>query len=139
MRLRLAIGALGAALVLYGAYGVLTHAADTKPVTLLIWLVGGIALHDLVIAPVTALLAWVLTRTVGPAARPVVVTGLVVLASVVAVALPPVVRQGQNGGNASVLPLDYRDNLLGVVLGIALVTALLAVRAARARRSADER
>ncbi|MCW2836516.1 MAG: hypothetical protein JWQ15_630, partial [Marmoricola sp.] len=81
MRTRLLIGAVGVAM---GAFGALRLLQLDLPdvVDALLWLAGGVLLHDAVIAPLTIGLTVLATRVVPPRARVRVTVGLVVLATV---------------------------------------------------------
>lgn len=75
----------------------------------LVWAVGAALLHDGFWVPLACLVGAAL-------ARGWVLRGwLVVAAAVSAVALPAVLRDGENHGNASVLPLPYLRNWLLVL------------------------
>ncbi|WP_405014436.1 hypothetical protein [Kitasatospora sp. NBC_01539] len=126
--LRLLLGAAGLALTGYGLYGLLTDAYVTDPLGVLRWAVGGVLLHDGLWVPLLCLLGATLARTTP------VRTGLVVAAAVTAVALPAVLRSGDDGGNSSVLPLPYLRNWLLTLAALAVVTAAWAVLAAARRR-----
>ncbi|MGW6690192.1 hypothetical protein [Streptomyces sp. NPDC054961] len=97
------------------------------PVGVVVWLGGGLVLHDGVIAP--------LVLAVGMAVAAVPARGLVRGAlltggALVLITLPLLLRPGAPP-NPSALPLPYGRNL-AVVLGVVAVTAL-AVALARAR------
>ena len=135
--MRLLLGAAGAAVLAYGAWGLVASSGGAIPLPALLWLAGGVLAHDLVLAPLVLATGWVLTRLLPPQARAILQGGLVAGAVVVLVALPAVLRQGAPSDNPSSLPLDYRTNLVRVLLVVAAGTALLlAVHVVRHRRRA---
>lgn len=137
---RVLLAAAGVALLSYGLYGVVRHSA---PPGVLIWAGGLLLAHDLVLAPVVAVVGWILTRLLPSWARPIVQGGLVVAAVVVITAVPVVLRQGAPGNFDSLLPLDYRANLIKVLAAVAVGTVLLvgvqAWRRVRTRRGGSRR
>ena len=134
MRARVLLGAAGAAVLAYGVFGLVSSSGGI-PLHALLWLVGSVLAHALVLAPLVVATGWALSRLLPPQARATVQGGLVAGAVVVLVALPAVLRQDAPGDNSSLLPLDYRANLVRVLLVVAAGTALLlAARAVRDRR-----
>lgn len=137
-RARALLAVAGVAVLGYGLLGMLRHADATAPLMTAIWLGSLILAHDLVLAPVVAVIGWVLTRLLPDWIRPIVQAGLVVAAVVVLSSLPVVLRQGAPSNYDSLLPLDYRTNLGRVLIAVALGTAaLVAARAWRRSRSGD--
>lgn len=133
---RALLAVAGVALISYGLIGVLGNAGATKPLSTAIW-VGGLTLvHDLVLAPVVAVVGWLLSRALPDWARPIVQGGLVVAGVVVLLSIPVVLRQGAPGTYDSLLPLDYRANLVKILAVIAVGTALLLAVRSRRRRGA---
>lgn len=135
MRTRQLLGLIGFAGVAYGVFGLLANAASTAPQRTGLWLVGGVIAHDFVLTPIVAVSGWLLVRWVPAWARGIVQGGLVVAGVVVLLSLPLLVRQGS--GYPSLLPLDYRTNLLGVLAVVAAGTALLLGLTALRRRRRD--
>jgi hypothetical protein len=121
MRAVLALG--GAALIGWGVYGLLHDPYIRDPSDVLLWAVGGLLIHDGLWLPLVFLVGLPLTR------HPVLRGGLIVATTVSAVALPAVLRAGQNHGNATLLPLPYLHNLLLVLAALAVLTLLTAVTA----------
>lgn len=127
--LRLLLGAAGLALTGYGLSGLLTDPYVTGPPGVLAWAVGGLLLHDGLWMPLVCLTGATLARTTP------VRTGLVTAAAAVtAVALPAVLRAGDDGGNSSVLPLPYLRNWLLTLAAVAALTLLGAAAVAAGRR-----
>jgi len=137
---RIALGAFGLWVLSIGARGLLLgHPfAWNEPVGK--WLLGGIIVHDALIAPVVFVLCFVLYRITSLRVRQALAAILLIGGSALIVVLPDVLRKGRNA-NLTVTPLDYRRNLiivlLAVVGGVVLATVASARRAARrARRQA---
>ena len=124
----------GLAAVGYGGHGLLTAGRRVPLDSWLTWFVGSALLHDLVIAPLWIGLGWLSARLLPRAARPAVVVGATVSGALTLVALPFVLGRGADPANPSFLPRDYGVVLALLVLGIAVVTAAAAVRAARRAR-----
>ena len=127
--LRWAVGAVGGAVMLLGAV-LLASRQVGRPLDVVWWTAGAIALHDGVVAPVVLGIG----ALIPPGVRPRVRGALVVGACLTAVALPVLVRPGRPA-NPSVLPLDYGRNLaiaLGAVVVVTGVREL--VRRVRGRR-----
>lgn len=129
MRLRLVIGALG---VVMGAFGALRFLQLDLPdlVDAVLWLAGGVVLHDAVVAPLTILLTVALARVVPEAWRSRITVAAVVLLTVTAVAVPVLGRFGARSDNRSLLDRDYVGGWL-VLAALVLVATLLAGVVAR--------
>lgn len=137
MRGRLLVGGVGVLFMALGVFGVLTHGSATNPLSVGPWVVGLLLGHDLVLAPAIGTVGWLVSQALPPHVRRPVQVGLIVAAVVSVVALPAVLGYGGHG-NATVLPLDYRRNLLLVLIAIGLST-LAAVLVAEISRSLSER
>lgn len=135
MRLRVLLGAVGVAGVLYGALGLLTH-PRAEPLALGLWLAAAVAVHDGLLVPLTLLAGAALARVVPPRARGHVQGVLVAGALVAAVTLPLVLRRGTVPAAKALLEQDYATNLALVVAVIAAGgAAAYAVRVRRDRRA----
>ncbi len=106
MRTRLLIGAVGVAMGAFGALRFLQHDFDDI-VSSVIWLAGGVAVHDGVVAPLTIAVTVLGTRLVPARARVAVVTGLVVLLTVTVTAIPVLGRFGAREDNPTLLDRNY--------------------------------
>jgi hypothetical protein len=135
---RAGLGVAGAALIGFGVRGVLTGGIATAPRDTARWLVAGVLAHDLLLAPVVAVVGWTLHRTAPRRIRPFVQSGLFVAGAVVLVAIPVLTGRGGHG-NASSNPLDYPRNLLLVLAAVAAGAALAAVAAVARSRWAGRR
>lgn len=118
----------------WGARGLVTSVSVPQLVHVARFLLASVAAHDLVLAPVSALVAVLTTRLLPPAVRTPARVGLA-LALLVTVLALPVITSEHRLRNPSVLPLDYERNLLVLLAAIGAGTALSAVVAlATARR-----
>jgi hypothetical protein len=121
---------LGLGCFAFGVAGLLRHADETVPLDALKFLVGGLLLHDGILAPAVMVGGLLLARLVPRRYRPTVQGALVVSAALTLVAIPPLTGRGRLANNPSILPQDYGEGLL-VALGVTwAIAALLLVRAA---------
>ncbi len=130
MRTRLLLGVVGVAM---GAFGGLRFLQLDFPdiVNAVLWLAGGVVLHDAILAPLTIALTVLLTRVVPASARTRVTVGLVVLVTVTITAVPVLGRFGERPDNATILDRNYTVGWLVfavLVLVGTLVTGPLARR-----------
>jgi hypothetical protein len=119
---------LGAAALAFGLERLLTGGRKTAPVSSLGWMLGSLAGHDAVVAPVTAAAGLLLVRITrgAPAVRRTVAGGLFVAACLVAVALPALLSDGAPD-NPTATPRDYGMGLAIVLAIDAVLTAAIAV------------
>lgn len=124
MRARLLIGALGVAM---GAFGALRFLQLDRPdiVDAVVWLAGGVLIHDAVIAPLTVVSTVLLRRVVPAAAQARVTVGLIVLLTVTATAVPVLGRWGARADNPTLLNRNYVGGWL-VFAALVLLCVLLA-------------
>ncbi len=126
MRIRVALGVLGTAMVGFGALRLLgspRHLLDVG-----VWLAGGVLVHDALLAPLALALAWLGVRVVPATVRPVTALALVVLATVTVTAVPVLGRFGARADNPTLLDRDYVTGwllLAGAVTAVALAALLL--------------
>jgi hypothetical protein len=137
MRTRLLIGALGVAM---GSFGALRFVQlDFEDiVNAVLWLAGGVVVHDAIIAPLTLLVTLVAGRLVPAPARTRVVVGLVVLATVTVTAIPVLGLWGARPDNPTLLDRNYVVGWL-VFAALVLLGMLLVGPLGRLRRSRRER
>ncbi|MCW2848381.1 MAG: hypothetical protein JWR90_2355 [Marmoricola sp.] len=123
MRTRLLLGAVG---VLAGAFGALRFLQLDFPdiVNAVLWLAGGVALHDAVIAPLTVGLTVLATRVVPEEWRTRVTVALIVLVTVTVTAIPVLGRFGARPDNPTILPRDYLAGWLVFAAVVAVCTLL---------------
>ncbi|WP_033216312.1 hypothetical protein [Kitasatospora phosalacinea] len=133
--MRILRGALllgGLALLACGLVGLLTDPYVTGPLGVLLWAAGLVALHDGLWLPLVCALG---AATTG---RPVLRGWLVVAAAVGAVAVPAVLRAGDDHGNPTLLPLPYLRHWL-LFLAVTAAAAALAALVRRSVRKARPR
>lgn len=128
---------VGWAVMGFGAVGISNSVwLKDRPAKLATWVLGGLVVHDALIASLVTgaglFLAWVLPRWLrGPVAGAAALSGLVVLFSY------PLLRGfGRRESNTSILPLDYGRNV-AIVLALIWLTAgtVVAVRLVRRGRT----
>lgn len=137
MRTRLLVGLVGVAAGAFGALRFL-QLDLTDVVNAVLWLAGGVILHDAILAPLTIGLTVLLARVVPARARVRVVVALVVLATVTVTAIPVLGRFGARPDNLTILPRDYVLGWL-VFAVVVLVATLLAGPAIRVLRRGGDR
>lgn len=129
---------VGTLLMAYGASGLFGALAPEQRPRWLLWFLGGLAVHDLVLVPAVLAAGLLVRRLVPAGVRGPAQVGLLASAVLVIVSAPVLTGYGRASqpGNTSVLPLDYGPNLLGVLALVWTVTAIVALaRARRARRA----
>jgi len=132
MKIRIAMVAAGVALMAVGALAVLASVKGAALTNLGIWLVAGVALHDVVIALAVASIGFVVAKTIPRRVRGIVQGGLIVAAAVALMSIPVVLGKAKTPLNPSILPLDYPRNLM-IIIGIvfAITAVVAAVKLAR--------
>ncbi len=142
MRTRLLLG------VLAGAFGALRFfqrdLADI--VNAVLWLVGGVLIHDAIIAPLTIAVTVLVAKVLPAGVRVRVTVALVVLVTVTVTAVPVLTGLGVRPDNPTLLPRNYWGGWLVLVTLVLLVTGLAGpvlrgwrTRAGRGGRSAGQR
>jgi len=129
---RVLLGGVGVAVAAYGVKLLLDLGFGNLRATLE-WLIGGIVLHDAVLAPVTVVVGAGFVALQRPGARtgPLIVGGLV-LGTVTIAAIPMLGRFGARSDNATLLDRDYLVGWLVLAGLTALVSAaVLLVRGKR--------
>ena len=137
MRTRLLIGAVGIALAAFGALRFLELGLPNI-VDAVLWLAGGVVIHDAVIAPLTIGLTVLATRVVPPAARVRVTVALIVLATVTVTAVPVLGTFGARPDNPTLLPRNYLGGWLVFAALVVLTTLLAPPVLRRLRRTRSE-
>jgi hypothetical protein len=126
----------GTGVMLWGVRLFLDAVPDSaRRTSLVVWIVGADLVHDLVVAPLILVLAWVSGR-VGPRwLRSPLQVGLMVSGAVVVVGALPLLGSAEAAGNPTIQPLDYRS-AVATALGIvwAAVAIWAGARWAAARR-----
>jgi hypothetical protein len=127
---RIALGGLGLAGAAYGIVQLLDLGLDNLRAAA-IWLVGGVLLHDGVLAPLT-IAACLLVAARGRRVPAPLVMGAVVLATVTVVAIPVLGRFGARADNPTLLDRNY---VLGWLVLATLTVAVAGVGLVATRRS----
>jgi hypothetical protein len=135
MAARVTLGAVGVAAMLWAAWLTLTGGAATNPTRVALWLIGGLVVHDAVLAPALVAFGWVVARLLPPWAQAPVQAGGLVAAVVTLASVPLLLGFGRRPDNPSANPLDYPRNLLIVLTVVAVVCAVWALFARRASRA----
>ena len=115
---RTLLGGVGVAALGYGGWLITRWPTHTKPVSLAIWLLGALVLHDGILVPATLIAGAVLTLTVRPRARRYLQGFLIVAAVVTVVTVPLVIREGMAQPGQALLTQDYRSHLLWVLAAV---------------------
>jgi hypothetical protein len=127
--IRVLVLAAGLAAAAYGGILLLDQGGRNLVATLR-WLIGGVVLHDGVLAPLTILVAVVTARLLRGRLPAAVVVGAIVLGSVTVVAVPVLGRFGARADNPTLLDRHY---LLGWLV-FAILTVIATTLAALAGR-----
>ena len=123
-RTRVALGVAGGAFIGFGLFRLLTDVAASDLVALGLWLAAAVAIHDLVVAPLTVGAGVVLTKL--PArGRRYVQSGVIAGALVTVVAVPLIARQDTQPPAESILMREYGADL-ALLLGLVTAVSLLA-------------
>jgi hypothetical protein len=120
---------VGWAIVAIGVVGLISEGRAVPFGPFARWLVGLAVFHDLVLAPLVALVGLVVVRAVPRRARPTVTSFLVVAAIVALFSVPFVARWGVSRSTPSIQPRDYATGLVQVTLVVAAVYLVSAVGA----------
>jgi hypothetical protein len=114
--------ALGLVSVGYGIDGALGEPRLTHPWYAVRWAVGGILLHDLLLAPAACAVGLLLSRLLRAPYRAVTQSAMIISGSVALASLPLWRGYTSNPGNTTVDPLPYGRNV-AIVLGAVWFTA----------------
>ena len=134
-RWRLALGALGVLVLLYGVRNLLGHVPGSDLVWLAGWVVAAVVIQHALVSPAVIAVGAVLRRLVPDRGRRYLQIALLIAAPVTLVALSLVYRQGSQPPSKALLLQNFFANL-GLLLGLvgALCLVGYAVRVARDRR-----
>lgn len=86
--LRYATILAGTGIAVYGVVGLLTAPEIPRPANVAAWLLGGVVLHDVVLAPAVFVLCWLAARHTSPRMRRLLAAGLLVAGATTLVAAP---------------------------------------------------
>lgn len=136
---RIALCVAGGLLLAFGGFRLVTTLDPADLLVLALWLIVAVALHDGVIAPLTAGTGVLLTR-VPSRTRRYLQGALTVGALVTVIALPLIHRRNTQPEVKAILLRNYAGNLaLLLGLTIAIAVALYTTRVFRERESPAER
>jgi hypothetical protein len=124
--IRLGLAGVGLAVAAYGARLLLADGLDDLASTLK-WLVGGVIVHDGILAPATIGVVFVASRFLPAWARGPATGGLVVLGTVTIAAVPVLGRFGARADNPTLLDRNYVGGWLVFVGLVAVGVAVAAV------------
>jgi hypothetical protein len=130
---RVLLGGCGVAVAAYGGW-LLWQRPDDQLVGAGTWLVGGVILHDGVLAPIVLLLGLLAARTLPAGWRGAAAGGLVVLGSVTLVAVPVLGRFGARPDNPTLLDRNYAAGWVVIAAGTAAGVVLAAYLGRRRER-----
>ena len=139
MRTRLALGVGGVALGLFGAYQLLSLGLDNLIGTL-VWLAGGVLLHDGVLAFTTIAVVGVGGVLLPHRLKAPLAAAFLVVGTVTLTAVPVLGRFGARPDNPTLLDRNYLLGWLVFVTAVGVATAaavVLAGRPVRPRKPAD--
>lgn len=135
--IRTLVTALGLAGAAYGILQLL-DLGWTNLVDAGVWLVGGVVIHDGILAPLTIVAGLLVTRLWRGGVPVPVVVGAIVLATVTVTAVPVLGRFGARPDNATLLDRNYLLGWLGIVAFTVVIVALSLRAASRRRGDAAE-
>ncbi len=121
---RWSLGVVGVATGCYGGWLLLTRQAGEELVSAGQWLVGGVVLHDLVLAPLVIVLVALAGRLTPRSLRAPAAVLLVVVGSVTLLAVPVLGGFGRRADNPSLLDRDYTTGWLLLVGVLAVLAAV---------------
>jgi hypothetical protein len=139
-RARVALAALGVLVAAYGGWLLLSRQDTAGNLDALLWLAGGVLVHDALLAPAVVALCWVGARLLPAVARPAAAAGVVVLGSLSLLAVPFLGGFGRDNApdNATLLDRDYTAGYL-VLVAVVLVVVVLPVLVVSVRRDGSGR
>jgi hypothetical protein len=135
---RAVLGAAGVLLAAYGAWLLLSRQDLDRNLDVVLWLAGGVVVHDLVLGSVVIAVSLLATRLL---ARPAAGAGLVVLGSLTVLAVPFLGGFGRENApeNPTLLDRDYTAGYLVLVATVIIVVVLpVLLHTLRSRRAAPE-
>lgn len=140
-RWRQGLAAAGVLLGLYGVYRLVSGNSLADLVVIGLWILGAVAIHDGLVAPVVVSLGSALAH-IPARARRYLQFALILAGAVTVIAVPLIYRQGTQPASKSLLERDYGANLtllLTMIAAGSLVAYAVAVGRSRSRRepSAD--
>lgn len=137
MTARLALGGVGVLIGLYGVFRLLELGWDNLVATV-VWLAGGVVLHDAVLAPIVVVVCALAVLALRSRPwRAAAAGGLVVLGTVTLTAVPVLGRFGAKADNPTLLDRSYVVGWFLLVVLVVLGTLLAGWSTARREREPD--
>ena len=124
--LRLGLGAVGVVGILWGLWLLRDDGLEAL-VSLGLWLIGGIIVHDGIIAPITVGVTVLVARLLPPPARMPVVVAFIVWATCTVAFIATLSGEGGKAGNDTILGKPYELTWLVITVLIAAVAAGAAI------------
>lgn len=123
---RTVLGALGVLVAAYGGWLLLSRQDAAGNLDALLWLAGGVVVHDALLAPALVGLCWVGARLLPRVARPAAAAGLLVLGSLTLLAVPFLGGFGRENApdNETLLDRDYTTGYLALAATVLLLVVL---------------
>jgi hypothetical protein len=138
MRTRVALGAAGVLLGLFGIFRLLTQIDSYDLLVLFVWLIGALIIHDGILSPLVLGVGAVLAKTLPPRARTFVQGGLIAGAAVTVIAIPMIYRAHSQPKVKAILDQNFGANLATLLAIVAVGAVLLyLVRLVRDRQGAS--
>ncbi len=137
---RIALGAAGILLALFGVFRLLTQIPFADLLVLALWLIGAVIIHDGVLTPIVLAISWAMARVVPPRGRRYLQAALVAGALVTVIAIPMIYRQDSQPRSKAILQQNFGGNLTLILAVIAAVSLLAyALRVAGDHRRGQSR
>ena len=127
----IACGIPGLAVMGFGIYGLIHGSGQTHPTEWIKWFVGGLVVHDFLIAPLVFVIAVVLVRRAAAPWKASLQGGLFATGILTLAAWPYVAGYGRRPDNKTLLPNNYAHGLFVVLAVVWLSAAITAVVARR--------
>jgi hypothetical protein len=124
MRLRLALGAGGVLLALFGVFRLITQIPSADLLVLAIWLGAALLIHDGILSPAVVTLGWVISHVVPPRARRYLQAALIIGALVTVIAIPMIHRRDSQPKNKAILQQNFGGNLTLVLVVVAALSSV---------------
>ncbi len=118
---------IGFGLMAYGANSALDDARDSHPFALAVHIVTFDLAHDLIVAPLAFLIAWIVGKVFPPRFRGPVRAALATSALILGFSYPLIRRWGKRPTNSSTLPLAYGRNVILLLLVVWLLAVIISV------------
>lgn len=110
----------------YGIYGLIHNSAQTQPAQWIRWFLGGLLVHDFVIAPLVFLVAAVLLARVPRRFKAVLQGASIASGILVLTTWPYVAGYGRRPDNPTLLPNDYLGGLLAILAVVWAIAGAIA-------------